>query len=103
MGDGEDIDWDAIEIQLLPDERKLLLEYGYPFENEEKQLQAMVKSKEIIETLVISRPYLRTMIGDLSYSVNKKTKGRVQAELNELCERLEYAEAWGDGELDIMW
>jgi hypothetical protein len=103
MGSGDDIDWEAIEIQLLPDERKLLLKYGYPFENEEKQLKAMVKSKEIIETLVISRSYLSTMIGDLSHSINKKTTRRIQGELLELCQRLEHAEAWGDGELDIMW
>jgi len=44
------------------------------------------------------KPFYLTLIGDLSYSVNKRTKGRIQNELNELCERLEYIEATGDGE-----
>ncbi len=103
MGNGDDIDWEAIEIQLFPDERKLLLKYGYPFKNEEKQLKAMVKSKEIIETLVVSRYYLSKLISDLCYAINKKTTGKTQTKILELCERLEHAEAWGDGELDIMW
>lgn len=99
----DDVDWDAIEIQLLPQERKLLLAYGYPFENERQQLERMVKSKEVIETLVVSRFYLQQLIGNLSYSINKRTKGKLQADLNELCERLEWAERWGEGDLDIMW
>jgi hypothetical protein len=98
----EEIDWDALEIQLLPEERKLLLKYGYPFEDERKQLEAMVKSNQIIETLVVSRFYLNQLIGNLCHSINKRTKGKTQAELSELCDRLEYAERWGDGELDIM-
>jgi hypothetical protein len=42
------------------------------------------------------------LIGDLSYSINKKTSGRIQDELAELCDRLEYIEATGDGELDLL-
>ena len=102
MDNDNDVDWDAIEIQLLPDERRLLLKYGYPFENEEKQLKAMVNSKEVIETLVVSRYYLGNLISDLCHAINKKTTGRIQGELIALCERLEHAEAWGDGELDIL-
>jgi hypothetical protein len=98
----DEVDWDALEIELLPEERKLLLAFGYPFENERQQLERMVKSREVIETLVVSRFYLQQLIGNLSYSINKRTQGKVQADLNELCERLEWAERWGEGELDIM-
>ncbi len=34
---------------------------------------------------------LERLVGDLSYSINKRTTGRLQMELNELCERLENA------------
>lgn len=98
----DEVDWDALEIELLPEERKLLLAFGYPFENERQQLERMVESREVIETLVVSRFYLQQLIGNLSYSINKRTQGKVQADLNDLCERLEWAERWGEGELDIM-
>ena len=48
-----------------------------------------------------SRFYLDKMIGDLSYSINKRTKERIQNALIELCDRLEIAERYGDGELDV--
>jgi hypothetical protein len=99
----EEINWDALEIELLPKERKLLLKYGYPYDDARQQLEKMVASKQVIETMVISRYYLNQMIGDLCYSINKRTKGNVQADLLDLCERLESAERWGDGDLDIMW
>jgi hypothetical protein len=41
-------------------------------------------------------------LGDLCYPINKRTKGRLHGELNELCNRLEYLEATGDGELDLF-
>ena len=54
-----------------------------------------------VEILTISRFYLNQMIGDLSYSINKRAKGRIQCALIELCDRLEIAERYGDGELDV--
>ena len=35
------------------------------------------------------------------YSINKRTKGKIQNALIELCDRLEIAERYGDGELDL--
>jgi hypothetical protein len=87
-----------IEIELLPEEQVLLLQYGYPFEPEKKQLEQLVATGDI-GILQIKPFYLSRKIGDVSYSINMRTKGRVQSELNELCERLEYAERTGDGEL----
>lgn len=89
---------DDIEIELLPRERQLILEYGYPFKDEKDQLVAVATSDNP-EVLVISEFYLNQMIGDLSYSINKRTKGRIQKELFELCDRLESIHRYGEGEL----
>ena len=94
------VDWDAIEIELLPEERELLLQYGYPFPDAKAQLERSASSPEV-EILTISRFYLNQMVGDLSYSINKRTKGKIQRALIELCDRLEMAERYGDGQLDV--
>ena len=44
--------------------------------------------------------YLDKLIGDLCYSINKRTRGRVQQQLIDLCDRLEAAEQSGNGMLD---
>jgi len=94
------VDWDAIEIELLPEERELLLQYGYPFPDAKAQLEQNVSNPDV-EILTINRFYLNQMVGDLSYSINKRTKGKIQRALIELCDRLEIAERYGDGELDV--
>ena len=94
------VDWEAIEIELLPEERELLLEYGYPFPVAKAQLKEHASSDDV-EVLTISQFYLNQMIGDLSHSINKRAKGRIQCALIELCDRLEIAERCGDGELDV--
>ena len=93
------VDKDAIEIELLPEERELILRYGYPFQDAKEQLRKHAASPHV-EVLVISPFYLNQMIGDLSYSINKDTKGKIQHALNELCNRLEHALRYGDGDLD---
>jgi hypothetical protein len=92
---------EMLELELLPEEQTLLLKYAYPFQPEKEQLRAMI-ARGGIGTLVIKPYYLSLMIGDLCYSINKRTTGRLQDELNELCNRLEYLEATGDGELDFF-
>lgn len=94
------VDKDAIEIELLPEERALLLEYGYPFPDAKSQLEQHSASDDV-EVLTISRFYLNQMIGDLSHSINKRTTGHIQSSLIQLCDRLEVAERYGDGELDV--
>jgi hypothetical protein len=88
-----------IEIELLPRERELILEYGYPFPDAKTQLQAVASSRGV-KILVISRFYLNQMIGDLCHSINKRTQGKIQNELLELCDRLESIERYGEGELE---
>ena len=94
------VDWEAIEIELLPEERQLLLEYGYPFPDAKSQLEQCAASADV-EVLTISRFYLNHLIGDLCYSINKRTKGKTQQALIELCDRLENAERNGDGEFEL--
>lgn len=89
----------VIPLQLWPEERALLLKYGYLWGPVRDSLSALVASSEI-EVIEIRHGDLGRLIGDLCYSINKKTRGRVQAELSELCDRLEAAERWGDGMLD---
>ena len=94
------VDWDAIEIELLPEERELLLQYGYSFPDAKLQLKRC-GSRPDVEILTISRFYLNQMTGNLSYSINKRTEGEIQSALIHLCDRLEIAERYGDGELDV--
>jgi hypothetical protein len=94
------VDDDVIEIELLPEERGLIIEYGYPFPDAHAQLEAVASSPDV-EILTISSFYLNQLIGDLCYSINKRTKGRIQRALLELCERLEFALRTGDGDLDV--
>ena len=77
----------------------MLLQYGYPFPDAKSQLERCASNPDV-EILTISRFYLNQMIGDLSYSINKRTQGEIQSALIHLCDCLEIAERYGDGELD---
>lgn len=92
---------ETIKIQLTPEERSLLLRYGYPFEQIEEALKACESSREI-EIVPMDRFELERLIGDVCYSINHKTSGATQNDLLELCDRLEYAEKYGDGMLDTL-
>lgn len=92
---------ETIKIQLTPEERSLLLRYGYPFEQIEQALKACESSREI-EIVPMDRFELERLIGDVCYSINHKTSGTTQNDLLELCDRLEYAEKYGDSMLDTL-
>ena len=91
---------DEIEMELTPAERSLLLRYGYPFSQSEAALKAWAESKKI-ERVPIDRFNLEQLIGNLCYSINRANPGRLQDELLTLCDRLEAAERYGDGDLDV--
>lgn len=91
----------TIEIQLTAKERSLLLRYGYPFEQIEKALKGCESSRKI-EIVPLDSCELKWLIGDLCYSINHRTSGATQSQLLKLCDRLEYAEKYGDGMLDIL-
>jgi hypothetical protein len=90
-----------IEIELTPEERKLLLRYGYPFEPIAEALRNCAKSRRL-ETIPMSPFYLNKLIGDLCRSINDMADGTVQDKLNDLYHRLEAAERQGDGRLDAF-
>lgn len=92
---------EKIKIELLPEEQELLLKYGYPFEPEKQHLKKLI-ARGTIGTLSITPYFLSLMIGDLCHAINKRTRGRIQNELIELCDRLEYIERTGDGSLDLL-
>jgi hypothetical protein len=88
---------DKIEIELLPAERAILLRWTYPFEDVESQLKSF-QSSDAIERVTISPYFLGLLIGDLSHAVTKR--GCRDEAVFELCDRLEYIERSGDGQLD---
>jgi len=90
---------DVIEIQLTPEERSLILRYGYPLEQIEAALKALQQSCKI-EIVPLDRFELERLIGDLCFSINKKTSGSLQNKLLDLCDRLEAAEQYGEGMLN---
>jgi len=92
-----------IEIELTPRERKLILRYGYPFDRIKQALLAVASSRRV-EWVLLDQGETGLLIGDLCRSINKEEGGlRVQAELDELCTRIEYAQQTGHGELEALW
>ena len=90
-----------IEVHLTPEERSLLLRYGYPFEQIAQALKACESSGDI--EIIPTDPFeLERLIGDLCISINDMKGGRLQNELLNLCDRLEAAEKSGDGMLDEL-
>ena len=90
---------EVVEIQLTPAERSLLLRYGYPFERIERALKACSKS-DAIEIVPLDRFELDHLIGDVCRSINHMAAGALQDRLNDLCDRLQAAERYGDSMLD---
>mgnify|MGYP001585120787 FL=1 len=93
---------ETIDIQLTAEERSMLLRYGYPFDRIKQALKEC-ESSEDIEIVPMDSFELERLIGDLSISINQMQGGpAVQSQLLDLCERLEYAERYGDGLLDVF-
>ena len=89
-------------IQLTLEERELILKYGYPFDRLAKALRRWSNS-EAIKTTSMSEFELSMLIGELSRSFNHGETGSDEDTILNLCDRLEYAEKCGDGELDILF
>ena len=92
---------DPITMHLTPAERALLLRYGYPLEQVEATLKACDDSPAI-ERVSIERFDLDQLIGNLCYAINRMKLGRLHDQLFELCDRLEAAERYGSGELEML-
>ena len=92
----------TLAIELTPQERALILRYGYPFDQIKEALLAVSSSKQI-ETVLLDEFEVDRLIGDLCRSINHEEGGlAVQAQLNDLCNRIEYAQQTGDGELEMF-
>ncbi|MEO2013290.1 MAG: transposase [Fuerstiella sp.] len=74
---------------------------GYPFEQIEHALKACAASHDI-EIVPMDSFELKQMIGDVCRSINQMNGGATQDRLLDLCDRLEAAEAYGDGMLDEL-
>jgi hypothetical protein len=92
----------TIKIQLLPDERRIILRHGYPFERLARALNRFTNN-EAIKTIGITEYELEMLIGELSRTFNHGEAGADEDALLALCDRLEYIEQTGDGTLDILW
>lgn len=90
------------KIQLTLEERELILKHGYPFERLEKALRRW-SATEAIKRIAMSAYELEMLIGELSRSFNHGELGPDEEAGLELCERLEYAEKYGDGDFDILY
>lgn len=88
-------------IQLTCYDRDLILKYGYPFDRLKKNLQRWPASQGI-RRISMSEYELSMLIGELCRSINHEQVGSDFDEVVDLCDRLEYAEKTGDGDLDIM-
>jgi hypothetical protein len=92
---------ETIQIQLTPEERSLLLRYGYPFERIAHALKACEASPDI-EIVPMDCFEFERLIGDVCRSINHMNGGAVQNQLLDLCDRLEAAEQSGDGMLGLL-
>lgn len=92
---------ETIDMQLTSEERSLLLRYGYPFDRIRRALEAS-ESSDDIEIVPMDRFELGLLIGDVCRSINHMKSGRTQDQLLDLCDRLEAAETYGDGMLDML-
>ena len=79
---------ETLELELSARDRRLILEYGYPFDRIRAAVEAFATSPDD-EIVDLDQFELERLIGDLSYSINKRTRGKLQMELYQLCERLE--------------
>jgi len=88
-------------IQLLAEERDLILKYGYPFERLERALRRW-PANQAYRTIRMSKQELEMLIGELSRSFNHEETSADEDDVLQLCDRLEYAEKHGDGDLDFL-
>jgi len=92
---------ETIDIQLTSEVRSLLLRYGYPFEQIEHAWKACGASPDI-EIIPMDCFDLERLIGDVCRSISHMKGDALQNQLLDLCDRLEAAEKFGDGMLDVL-
>ena len=90
------------KIQMTQEERDLILKYGYPEARLAKSLGRWPQ-RQSIRRISMSCHELEMFISELSRSLNHDETGENEDAVLGLCDRLEYAERTGDGDLDILW
>jgi hypothetical protein len=89
---GDAVSTDDIKsVSLTQRELDLLLQYCYPFDDEEEQLRAF-HGKGGTHVLKVDSFYLSRLIGDLVYSARSIQSQSLLDELDALCDVLENAE-----------
>ena len=90
------------KIQMTREDRDLILKHGYPDARLTQSLHRW-PADQMIRRISMTRHELERLIGELSRSYNHDETGKDEDAVLDLCDRLEYAERTGDGDLDILW
>lgn len=80
-----------IKIELTSRQVEVLLEYSYPFDNEEQQLKELHGKAGDFHILITDDFYGPRLIGDLVYSANSISNGSLLDEFEELCDLIDMA------------
>ncbi len=89
------------KVQLTSEERELILKYGYPFDRLAKALRRW-SNTTAVKKIGMSEYELNMLIGELCRSFNHGETGRDEDHVLHLLDRLEYAQKYGDGDLDFL-
>jgi hypothetical protein len=81
---------DLRTIEITPRERDLLLEYGYPFSDEEQKLRGS-RAVKGFHRVRIGSYWIELMVADLSRSMREIRNRALLEELDALCSALEFA------------
>jgi len=81
---------DLRTIEMTPRERDLLLEYGYPFSDEEQKLRGS-RAVKGFHRVRIGAYWIELMVADLSRSMREIRNRALLEELDALCSALEFA------------
>ncbi len=81
---------DLRTLEITPRERDLLIEYGYPFEDEEQKLRGS-RAVKGFHRVRIGGYWIELMVADLSRSMREIRNRALLEELDALCSALEFA------------
>ena len=85
---------ETVEVELSPEDRSLILRYGYPFERIEGALKTL-ESSSTVEVIALDCLELRRLLGDLSNSIKQADDENLRLKLDDLCGRLEFFQRGG--------
>ena len=89
-----------VEIEITGREAKLILKYGYPFE-EQAEIFKPISGKSEYHVVKINKYWLELILGDLCRSIREVKSLSLQEELDCLCDNLEFAIKYAKGNMKI--